>query len=648
MGTRRAILSVITATAANLLLAFVTYALARGIFLALNYRLLAPALSGSIAEIFKGSLLFDASAIAYTNAVWLLLFLLPIHIKERPGYHRALRILFTAVNTAALALNLADAVYFPYTLRRTTSTVFNEFSHESNLASIIGSETLSHWYLVLITAAAAYAIWRLYRTPRLNRRHINPLTYNISLAACLILAGGLSVAAMRGGFTTAVRPITVSNAAQYVSRPTDAALVLNTPFSLIRTIGKNVFTNPNHFPSREACQAVYTPLHTPADTLPMQRKNIVILIVESFGKEYIGALNHGQFHGYTPFTDSLIAQSLTFTRTYANGRKSIDAMPSILSGIPMMIEPFFVTPASMNKVGGIADLLNSEGYTTAFFHGAQNGSMGFEAFARATGFQHYFGRTEFEADTRFGGNKDFDGTWAIWDEPFLQFYCQQMSAMRQPFMTAVFTASSHHPFNIPNRYLDSIPQGTLPIHRCIRYTDLALRRFFETAQRQPWFRNTIFVLTADHTNMSQHDLYQTPLGTFAVPIIIYDPSGQLPTGTLNKTAQQTDILPTLMGIIHYPHPYVAFGIDLLNTPAEQTWAFSYLNGTYQMATDRYLLQFDGKHTTAVYALSDSLMEHNLLGRIPEQNAIETRLKALIQSYMDAMINDRLTPQTYEN
>ena len=95
-------------------------------------------------------------------------------------------------------------------------------------------------------------------------------------------------------------------------------------------------------------------------------------------------------------------------------------MPSILSSIPMFVEPFFLTPASMNHVSGIARLLADEGYETAFFHGAQRGSMGFQAFANATGFKDYYGREDFDADSRFGNDDDFDGTWAIWDEPFLR------------------------------------------------------------------------------------------------------------------------------------------------------------------------------------------------------------------------------------
>ena len=319
-------------------------------------------------------------------------------------------------------------------------------------------------------------------------------------------------------------------------------------------------------------------------------------------------------------------------------------MPSILSSIPMFVEPFFLTPASMNHVSGIARLLADEGYQTAFFHGAQRGSMGFQAFAHATGFQEYYGREDFNADTRFGGDSDFDGTWAIWDEPFLQYYAAKMSDMKEPFMTAVFTASSHHPYEVPEKYKDVYPEEGISIHKCIRYTDMAISKFFKRVSREPWFQNTIFVLTSDHTNLSDHEYYQTDLGGFCSPIIIYEPgNGARIPEIQDKIAQQIDILPTVMGMLHYPKPYFAFGIDLFNTKAEDTWAVNYLNGVYQFVKKDHVLQFDGEKTVGVYALNDSLMRNNLNGHLPYQPWMEQELKAIIQQYMSRMVEDRLLP-----
>ena len=637
-------LSPLAATLVNLLLAYVVYAIARVAYLLDNWSYFADSLT---MEVVQGGLVFDTAAILVTNIPYIVLMLLPLHWKETRFWHRLCQVVFVVVNGLALAVNLCDAAYFPFTLRRTTTTVFSEFQNEQNLGGVLFTETLRHWYFVILFAVVVYGLWRLYVMPRLEARRLSWWRYDLTTLLSLAAVAPFVVAGIRGGFATAVRPITISNANQYVDRPTDAALVLNTPFSLYRTVGKAVFVVPQYFDDEQQMAAVFSPVHVPADTVPMTKKNVVVLIVESFGREYIGALNstleNGRYKGYTPCIDSLIALSTTFEYSFCNGRKSIDGMPSILSSIPMFVEPFFLTPASMNQVSGIASMLGQKGYQTAFFHGAQRGSMGFMAFARKTGFQDYYGREDFDADSRFNGDEDFDGMWAIWDEPFLQYYCTKMSEMKQPFMTAVFTASSHHPYVVPEKYKTVYPEEGIIIHKCIRYTDMALGKFFQAASRQPWFKNTIFVMTSDHTNMSDHDVYQTDLGGFCSPIIIYEPGSDRQPAILPKVAQQIDILPTLMGMLHYPDPYFAFGIDVLNTPADSTWAVNYLNGIYQYVKHGHVLQFDGQKTRAVYALTDSMMQHNLAGTIPQQPQMEQELKAIIQQYMDRMTNDRLRP-----
>ena len=649
----------IGATLINLMVLYVVYFIARIVYLLENWSYFSQNLNiDHLLEILGGGLVFDTSAILVTNIPYIVMMLFPLHLKENATYQKACRGVYLAINGLALAMNLCDAVYFRYTMRRTTGTIFDEFSNEGNLGGVILTETLRHWYLLLIFAILVWLMYRLYRNTNLHHKKLCWWRYDIAVLLSMAAFAPFVVAGIRGGFATAVRPITISNANQYVDRPIEAALVLNTPFSIYRTFDTAVFVVPDYFKDEKQMEAIYSPEHIPNDTMPFTKKNVVVLIVESFGREYIGALNkdleNGQYKGYTPFVDSLIGKSVTFKYSYCNGRKSIDGMPSILSSIPMFVEPFFLTPASMNEVSGIAKLLADEGYQTAFFHGAQRGSMGFMAFARSTGFQNYYGREDYDEDSRFGGDDDFDGMWAIWDEPFLQYYATKMSEMKEPFMTAVFTASSHHPYEIPDKYKDVYPEEGIIMHKCIRYTDMALAKFFATASRQPWFNNTIFVLTSDHTNMSDHDYYQTDLGGFCSPIIIYEPGNpERQPEVQDKIAQQIDILPTVMGMLHYQKPYFGFGIDVLNTPGEETWAVNYLNGIYQYVKYGHVLQFDGQETKAVYSLTDSLMQHNLLlestavansSHFTSHSSLdemESELKAIIQQYMSRMTQDRL-------
>ncbi len=648
---KKLIHSNIGAAALNMLVAYLVWMLSRVAFFAENWSTFAPYMSWSLfwSEL-RGALVFDTSALLYVNSLYLVLMLLPFHLKERPGFHRMLKWLFVLTNGVGVAMNLMDAVYFQYTGRRATISVFSEFANEGNILSIMLTDALRHWYLVLVFIALVFILWRCYTKPRLEVYRFGSHYYISQLIALLVMIP-LAIVGIRGSVTAGTRPITISNANQYVNRPVEASVVLNTPFSMIRSIGKKPFVTPDYMPT-EQMETVYSPVHNApvVDDLSHKGKNVVILIVESMGKEYVGALNPdlegGRYKGYMPFVDSLVAKSLTFKYSFANGRISMDAMPSILSGLPMMVEPFFLTPASLNDVDGISSILGREGYSSAFFHGGHNISMGFSAYAHSIGYERYYGLDEFCASPKYGGMDQWDGKWAIWDEPFLQFTLDHIATMRQPFLATVFTASSHHPYNVPEQYRDSLhDEGGQPIHKCVRYTDLSLRRFFERASREPWFSNTIFVLVADHTNLSSHDIYKTDLGLYSIPIIFYTPDGSLPPVVRDDIiAQQTDITPTLLHLLGYDKPYLAFGDDLLSATAAHSWAFSYNAGVYQYVEGDLMLQFDGEKTTAVYRFkTDPLLKHNLVGTVPEQQTMETRLKAIIQQYMSRMNENRLLP-----
>ena len=647
---KKLIHSNIGAAVLNILVAYLVWMLSRVAFFAENWSTFAPYMSWPLCKsMLHGALVFDTSALLYVNALYLVLMLLPLHLKERTGFHKGLKWLFVVTNAIAIASNLMDAVYFQYTGRRSTVTVFTEFANEGNIASIILTEFVNHWYLVLAFVLLVFTLWRSYTKPRLEVYRFGS-QYYISQAVALLVMIPLAIVGIRGSVTAGTRPITISNANEFVNRPVEASVVLNTPFSMIRSLGKKAFVTPDYM-TREQMEATYNPvhLHPVVDELSHPGKNVVILIVESMGKEYIGSLNPdldgGRYKGYMPFIDSLVSQSLTFKYSFANGRISMDAMPSILSGLPMMVESIFLTPASLNDVDGISSILGREGYSTAFFHGGHNISMGFSAYAHSIGYEKYYGLDEYCKSKKYDGMGDFDGKWAIWDEPFLQFTLDNLEGMKQPFLATVFTASSHHPYNVPDRYRDSlVDEGGQPIHKCVRYTDLALRRFFERASHEPWYQNTIFVLVADHTNQASHDVYKTDLGLYSIPIIFFTPDGTLaPALRDDVIVQQTDITPTLLHLLGYNKPYIAFGDDVLAADPAGTWAFNYNAGIYQLVRGDLLLQFDGTRTTAVYRFkTDKLLKNNLVGQLPEQPALEQFLKALIQQYMSRMNENRLT------
>jgi phosphoglycerol transferase MdoB-like AlkP superfamily enzyme len=364
----------------------------------------------------------------------------------------------------------------------------------------------------------------------------------------------------------------------------------------------------------------------------------VVFILESFARPHIGAMNrHIEGHtGYTPFLDSLVTQGHACINAYANGRKSIDALPSVLGSIPSLTEPFVLLPYALNHIEGLGSVLGQKGYHTSFFHGAPNGSMGLDAVSKMLGFEHYYGKNEYNRDA------DYDGVWGIWDEPFLQFFAQTLGTFPQPFVSSVFTVSSHHPYKSHPSYKEVFPKGPEPVQECIGYTDMALRRFFEVAVAQEWFSNTLFVFTADHSLWSEGvPEYQNSLGSMAVPVLYYFP-GVIAPKTDAQPTQQIDILPTILSYLGYESSFFGFGRSIFDANT-QPFAVHY-TGDYQLVRSGYLLLFDGDEAAGFYNLShDPTLQHNLVKeKTPEETAPELLfIKAFIQQYNNRLLDDEM-------
>jgi len=459
----------------------------------------------------------------------------------------------------------------------------------------------------------------------------------IPVALALVIGGA------RGGYKHSTRPITISNAAKYVKTPHNVPIVLNTPFSILRTSGKKPLVK-YHFFEQEKLDGIYNPHIVPDTIKPFTKDNVVIIILESFAREYIGSLSPelegGTYKGYTPFIDSLIKESLTFDVSIADGKKSIDAMPSILASVPSLETPYIISHYANNQINGIATLLKTKGYYSAFFHGAPNGSMGFDSFARMAGFDSYFGLNEYP------DKNDFDGMWGVWDEPFFHFFAQKLNGFQQPFLASIFSISSHHPFKVPEKYMNKFKKGPAPIVEVVEYTDFALNEFFKEISRMPWFRNTLFVITADHTNESIHKEFQNDFGSYSIPIIFFKPGSDL-KGMKKRIAQQIDIMPTILSYLNYDKDYIAFGTNLLDD-SKESFAFNTNGSTYHLyMRDHILEMMDNKAMDLFNFRSDKYLETNLISKEPDLvNIMTEKMKAVIQSYNSRLIDNNMVMQKH--
>lgn len=614
------------------------FSLTRVLFYLFNTGLFPQVNFHSFLRIMRGGVMFDVSALLYINILFFVLTLIPFSFKFENWYQKSLKWLFLTTNGIALALNCIDIIYYRFILKRTTASIFNLLDQINNKGSLLGSVITDFWYIIVIWIMLMILLIRSYNLVKPKKVTISrPWIYGLQSLLAIIIVALLSVVGIRGGYMPSTRPINMNNAGKYVNSPEEMSVVQNTPFCIIRTLGKKSFVIKNYF-SEPELEKIYTPLIIPKDSALMKKDNVVVIILESFSREFVGSLNknlnNGTYKGYTPFLDSLISQSLVFPNAFANGRKSIDAIPSVTASIPALILPYVLSERSGNNINSIASLLSSKGYETAFFHSAPNGSMGFDAFTKIAGFKSYFGKNE------YGNNDGFDGVWGIWDEPFFQYFASEMNKMKEPFLTTIFSVSSHHPFKVPEQYVTKFPEEHIPLQKCIRYTDYSLKEFFDKARTMPWFKNTLFVITADHCSESDFKEYKTLVNDFAIPLIFYKPDGSL-KGEDPSIAQQIDIMPSILGYLNYPLPYVAFGNNLFDKNSKR-FAINYVEETYQFLTGDYALYFNDDKFTAIYNwVKDPYETNNLLNRI-DLSSQENLYKAIVQQYNNRMAENRLT------
>ncbi|GAB3502783.1 LTA synthase family protein [Emticicia fontis] len=603
--------------------------------------------TNSIAEILESFLVglpFDLSAIFISNSLLTVCSLLPFRFVDTASYQQFLKYLYWIPNSIFFWLNIADLEYYKFIGRRTIFEIFGIITDIGQQAfNLMGA----YWYLFLIWAAISYIFVKgTPVTARINmvrvyaendiifrNKYVKPIVW--------ILALGMSVLIFRGGFQT--KPLRINQA--FSQHDTHLGnLALNTTFTFLTTIDAkgtekvNFFTENDHQLSKRISRERIS--HIDSTIINSDKpQNVVVVILESFGKEYMGYKN--PYKGYTPFLDSLAKNGIFYENCFANGRESIIAMPAITSAIPQLIdEPFITTSYQSNNFYGLGTLLKPKGYATSFFHAAHNGSMGFEGFSQQAGFDKYYGLDQYPENLK---ERDYDHNWGIFDEPYLQYFAGELSKETKPFVSCVFTISSHHPYTIPKPYKGKFPKGSSKVHECIGYSDFALKRFFETASKQPWFQNTLFIITADHTQINTEPQYANALGAYRVPLILFHGDKQIlqnlqKVANPHKVCQHTDILPSILDFLHINQDKVLlFGESVFARTSGI--ALQYESGTYRMITDfgdNNLIYFE-KNADNHIRLFDAA--NNSETFIKNNSAYDDRLKAYIQFYRNGLIEN---------
>jgi phosphoglycerol transferase MdoB-like AlkP superfamily enzyme len=580
---------------------------------------------------FLVGLRFDISAALYMNVLLIFIIALPFNLFRYKLTRGIAKTYFLIANGISMLANCADFAYFGFIHKRTTIDVFSLMTKQTDMGELLPLFLRDFWYVFVITIAFIVVLNFGYN--KLFKRFVvyneteafvwKPMLYRSLL---FVLMGGLTVLGMRGGLQ--LRPLGMVNAGDNV-KAEEIPLVINTPFSIMASIELSGLEEKNYFSEAES-KRLFDPCKKTADTVAFKPLNVVIIILESFSKEYTGLSGKTSC---TPFLDSLMNESHNFVNAYANGKRSIEGIPAVLSGIPSMQEAYLHTLYNNNRISSIAKVLKSEGYNSSFYHGGTNGTMSFDSYCKLAGFDRYYGRKE------YANEADYDGSWGIWDEPFFERYGQELDKMKPPFVSAVFSLSSHHPFIVPDKYKTVFIEDSLPIHKCVRYTDHALRKFFNTAKTKSWFKNTLFVITADHTGPS---LDWSRSGNFQVPLLFYQQGSGL-KATDSTLTQQIDIMNGILHYLSYDKPYFSFGNDPF-AKEELHYSVSYDNNCPQIFWDQYMIMFNeaANKETVLKIKGRAITEMPDPSSVRGFKEAREKLRAFIQVYNSRLINNKMT------
>ncbi len=562
-----------------------------------------------IAESFILGSRFDLAAIFFLNVPLILVNLFPLRRKLLIEFER---VCFVSLNTLGFLVSVVDYELFQFMGKRMSLELF---LISDDIKDQLPQLAIYYWYFPLLTILFGYLFYlfdlKLFKLSFKKVSFQNQFTFTI-------LFLGLSFIAIRGGLQH--KSINVQSAFSQGQNEL-GHLVLNTPYHFLRTYKSQSYKKLTYFKNdSDALEVILKTQVLTTDKKLVQKKNIVLIILESFSLEYFE-------QGYMPFLQELKKRSISFPYHLANGRRSIEVLPSLLCGLPSLLkEPLSKSIYQSNKLSCLPNILKANGYTNYFFHGGAKGTMGFESFTLANGFDRYFSREDYPGD-------DYDGTWGVFDGPFFNFSTQEIDKMKVPFMAGIFTLSSHQPYAVPQAFAGKFPKGTLEIHESIGYTDFSLKEFFSSIEKKPWFKDTIFIITADHTSKLETKKFQNIIGHYRVPLLIFNPTNSS-SSIVEKVSQHSDIPKTVLGMLGIEGDLPLTSKDIIKN--EEGHALNFVNGSdfVLVKKDDFLLQKNDQQTLR-YSYDWNTGEALLMGESKDQ-----LLKAYLQYFFNSLINNK--------
>lgn len=573
----------------------------------------------SVVEFVKAFLigaLTDAIASCYfLLPTWLILLFCNIE-------HKVTRIAalswFVIGFTLMCVLNLADIGYFPITKKRMGSELLDILSE---VPALLSAYVKDYWYLFVLLIGFVWFSFVIFR--KQLRNYKNTATALKFKIVDKVLAVFVVASIMRGGYGE--RPFIPFDIPSMVN-PKLQWLASNTPFQFIHTLENKNVKIETYFDEEEAEQIIG--FKKQFASKEFKKKNIVFIILESFCSERLGIYNPAM-KPYTPFMDSLLLHARSYTYGTANGRMTIDALPSVLSGMPSFMEKnYCYSNYNNNTINGISSLLEKEGYSNAFFYGGLKSTFGFENFMNINFSKNYYDQENYE--------KNYPNTgWGVDDHLYLPFVAQKLSTLKQPFCASLLTLSLHHPFPVPEPYKSLLDTIKDPIRKSIKYTDLSLQLFFRKIKNEAWYQNSVIAICADHSSGGIDQLQNNAINEFAIPISFIAVGDTAFNKPVDRCISQIDMYPTVLEYIGYDKPFISLGNSGISAqhPTVQYGG----NGMYQLFDYPYGIFYDNSRQEVVrffqYNTDRTLMDLKLGEENAQKiNELTRQVKAYIQVF----------------
>ena len=473
---------------------------------------------------------------------------------------------------------------------------YKVFIHLGNPTEIFQTSSFGQMLLFALVFATIFGVYVILRKSKfLGFRQLHDsitapiigLKKNAFTVAQFVVLLPVLLAIMRGG----IQPIPINLSSAYYSTDmvnNDAAV--NSLWSLGYSLSENYANfdnrNPFKFQDNVTAQAIVDKIHspvkmaigsdsiykeTPISIFKFERPNIVLLILESWSANVISSMNGPS--SLTPNFDNLVKDGLLFTEFHASGYTSDLAMPAIFSSFHALPVASIVTqPSKVKHLPSLARHLNNNGYSTSFYFGGQLYYGNIKSYLMLQEFQKIVEENDLSPDLP-------RGRLGIHDEYLFDIHQRELAEMasQQPFFSALFTLSSHAPYDMPAKSVQQYDEEYNPYLNSVHYTDSCLGVYFTNLRSQPFYENTIFIITGDHGHYAPKSGNKFSKGFNQIPLLIYGPAlkDSLNGLRLDHLSSQVDLAPTLLSQLGIPIDKFKWGKNILDPGAPQ---FAYYSG----------------------------------------------------------------------